>query len=558
VSDDLLTGVEAAAGFAVYGAPAVDSSSAASTRQELVAGQVPGRLAGKDPTLWGPEAQAEAKLRLGWLDTFRRSRELLPQLAELRAELADLDRVVLAGMGGSSFAPEAITRTLGVPLTVLDTTDPQQARSAISGDATDRAAQETLLRRTVVVVASKSGSTIETDSARRAFRQAFADLGLTEAEIGRHFVMVTDPGSPLAATGREMGAVVLLADPETVGRFGALTAYGLVASALAGVDVAELLDEAESFAPSLAGDTDNPALALGAALGTAAVTGRDKVALISDGSGIEGLGDWIEQLIAESTGKHGVGILPVVVETPQAAGATGPDVLTVTYGGGLSPAAVPGAGIPPDLAVNGPLGAHFLAWEYATAIAAVVLGVDPFSGPDVTESKENAAAILDAGLAPETPTFVEGAVEVHTGGTARDLAGVLTELLTGLGGTGYLAVLAYLDRFADAEVAGVRALLAAASGGPVTFGWGQRALHSTGQYHKGGPQIGSYLYLTGAVADDLPVPGRPYTIGQLQAAQAAGDRQALARRGRPVVRLHFTDRTEGSRQILAAANSLLA
>jgi glucose-6-phosphate isomerase len=556
MTDDLLTGVEAAAGFAVYGAHAVDSSAAASTRQELVAGQVPGLLAAKDPTLWGVEAETDAKSRLGWLDTFHRSRQLLPQLAELCAELADLDRVVLAGMGGSAFAPQAITRTLGAPLTVLDSTDPQQARSAIYGDSADRAAQETLLRRTVVVVASKSGSTIETDSVRRAFWQAFADLGLSEAEAGRHFVMVTDPGSPLEATAREMGAFTVLADPELVGRYSALSAYGLVASALAGVDVAELLDEAEQFAPSLAGDTDNPALALGAALGTAAVTGRDKVALISDGSGIEGLGDWIEQLLAESTGKDGIGILPVVVESPDAAGATGPDVLTVTYGGGLSPAAVPGAGIRPDLAVNGPLGAHFLAWEYATAIAAAVLGIDPFDSPDAGETKENTAAILAGGLPEPAPTFTEGAVDVHTGGTARDLAGVLQETLTGMGGTGYLAVLAYLDRFRDAEAALVRPLLAAASGGPVTFGWGQRALHSTGQYHKGGPQIGSYLQLTGAVTDDLPVPGRPYSFGELQAAQAAGDRQSLTRRNRPVIRLHLTDRAEGVRQLIAAANSL--
>jgi hypothetical protein len=408
------------------------------------------------------------------------------------------------------------------------------------------------------VVASKSGSTIETDSARRAFRQAFADLGLTDAEIGRHFVMVTDPASPLEAVAQQMGAFVVLADPELVGRYGALSAYGLVASALAGVDVAELLDEAELLAPSLAQDSDNPALALGAALATAAVTGRDKVALISDGSGIEGLGDWVEQLLAESTGKDGNGILPVVVESPDAAGATGPDVLTVTYGGGLPPAAVPGAGIRPDLAVNGPLGAQFLAWQYATALAAVVLDVDPFNGPDVTESKENAAAILTGGLPGEAPTFVQGAVEVYTGGAARDLAGVLQELLRGLGGTGYLAVLAYLDRFGDADVAAVRPLLAAASGGPVTFGWGQRALHSTGQYHKGGPQIGSFLQITGAVTEDLPVPGRPYTFGSLQAAQAAGDRQALARRGRPVARLHLTDRGAGVRQLVDAANSLQA
>jgi glucose-6-phosphate isomerase len=451
-----------------------------------------------------------------------------------------------------------IARTLGVPLTVLDATDPHQVRSAIYGDTTDRAAQAALLRRTVVVVASRSGSTLETDSHRRACLEAFRDLGLSEAEAGRHFVVVTLAGSPLEATGRAMGAAVLLADPEMVGRYSALSAFGLVPAALAGVDVAGLLDQAELLAPSLSGDTDNPALALGAALGTAAVTGRDKIALVSDGSGIEGLGDWIEQLIAESTGKDGVGILPVVVENPTAAGVSGPDVLTVSYGGGLTPAAVPGGGVRPDLAVNGPLGAQFLAWEYATAIACRVLDVDPFNGPNVDESKENTIALLDGGLPDEAPTFVEGSVEVHTTGDARDLAGVLQELLYGLGGTGYLAVLAYLDRFGDAAAAQVRPLLAAASGGPVTFGWGPRALHSTGQYHKGGPQIGSYLQLTGADIEDLPVPGRPYSFGQLQAAQAAGDRQALTRRLRPVVRMHFSDRAGGIRQMVDAAHSLQA
>ncbi|HCU48288.1 MAG TPA: glucose-6-phosphate isomerase, partial [Micromonosporaceae bacterium] len=159
---------------------------------QLLAGSAPQRLAAKDPTLWGPEAEPEASKRLGWVDTFERSRALLPQLAELLVELADLDHVVLAGMGGSSLAPEVITRTTGKPLTVLDTTDPGQVRAALA----DR------LERTVVVVASKSGSTVETDSHRRAYWQAFLDAGMTEAEAGRHFVVVTDPGSPLLAVGQ--------------------------------------------------------------------------------------------------------------------------------------------------------------------------------------------------------------------------------------------------------------------------------------------------------------------------------------------------------------------
>ncbi|PWR06130.1 glucose-6-phosphate isomerase [Micromonospora acroterricola] len=547
---DLLAGpIEAGGGLAVYGAEAVDKSAPASTRDALVRAEVPGRLAAKDASLWGPDAEAEAKIRLGWVDTHRRSRELLLQLAELTAELADLDHVVLAGMGGSSLAPEVIARTLGRPLTVLDTTDPGQVRAALG----DR------LERTVVVVASKSGSTVETDSHRRAYWQAFLDAGMTEAEAGRHFVIVTDPGSPLETTATEMGAFTVLADPNVGGRYSALTAFGLVPSALAGVQVAELIDQADALAESLAGNQDNPALALGAALGAAATLARDKVALVSDGTGIEGFGDWAEQLIAESTGKAGVGILPVVVESPQSPGATGPDVLTVTYGGALATGDAPGGGANPDVAVNGPLGAQFLAWEYATAVAGVVLGIDPFNQPNVTESKENTNKILASGLPAETPSFTEGAIEVYAPeGTPGDLRGVLRWLFDGLGDDGYLAVMAYLDRFADADAARLRPLLAEAANRPVTFGWGPRFLHSTGQYHKGGPQVGSFLQVTGAVAEDLPVPGKPYTFGELQAAQAAGDREALAGRDRPVLRLHLTDRAAGVAQLLDAAGDLRA
>lgn len=545
---DLLDGgVEAAGGLSVHGAAAVDAAAPASTRAALISENVPDRLAGKDSSLWGPEAQAEAKIRLGWLDTFRRSRELLPQLAELKAELGDLDHVVLAGMGGSSLAPEVITRTLGRPLTVLDTTDPGQVRAAL-GDRLDR---------TVVVISSKSGTTVETDSHRRVYWQAFLDAGLSEAEAGRHFVIVTDPGSPLADTAARMGAFVVLADPEVGGRYSALTAFGLVPAALAGVDVVQLLDEAEALAPSLGAQQDNPALALGAALGTAATTGRDKVALVSDGTGIDGLGDWAEQLIAESTGKTGVGILPIVVETPDSPGCTGPDVLTVAYGGALSAGAVPGGGIRPHLAIHGALGAQFLAWEYATAIAGVVLGIDPFNQPNVTESKENTNRFLATGVPGAAPTLRTEAVQVYGAPEGlTDLPAVLRWLLDQVGEDGYLAVMAYLDRFADAAAAELRPALAAVSGRPVTFGWGPRFLHSTGQYHKGGPQVGAYLQLTGAVTEDLAVPGRPYTFGQLQAAQAAGDRQALAGRERPLLHLHLTDRSAGLAQLRDAASGL--
>jgi glucose-6-phosphate isomerase len=538
---------EAAAGLAVWGADAVPG--AAAVRAALLAEGVPGRLAAKDPTLWGPDAEAEARIRLGWVDTVARSRALLDQLAELTAELADLDHVVLAGMGGSSLAPEVIARTLDRPLTVLDTTDPHQLRAALA----DR------LDRTVVVVASKSGTTVETDSHRRAYWRAFLDAGLSEAEAARRFVIVTDPGSPLADLGAQQGSPVVFADPDVGGRYSALTAFGLVPSALVGADVVELLDQADALRPSLSAGPDNPALALGAALGAAARgeagPRRDKVALVDDGTGIVGLGDWAEQLIAESTGKRGRGLLPVVVESPGAPGATGEDVLTVTVGGSLPPGAVAGGGVHPHVAVNGPLGAQFLAWEYAVAVAGRVIGIDPFDQPNVTESKDNTRAILADGAPAEPPAAVDGAVELY-GTTAGSVAGALAELAGAVPAGGYLAVMAYLDRHGDAAVAGLRAPLARATGRPVTFGWGPRFLHSTGQYHKGGPPTGAFLQVTGAVTDDLEVPGQPYTFGRLQAAQAAGDRQALAGRGRPVLRLHLRDRAAGIAQLLQAAEGL--
>jgi glucose-6-phosphate isomerase len=506
----------------------------------LLADQVPARLAGKDAALWGPDAEPEATIRLGWLDLPRSSRELLPRLAALRAELAaeGLDHVVLAGMGGSSLAPEVITQTAGARLTVLDTTDPGQVRSAIA----DR------LDRTVVVVSSKSGGTVETDSHRRAYLDAFIRSGLSEADAGRRFVVVTDPGSPLERAAAQLGArAVFLADPDVGGRYSALSAFGLVPSALAGVDVGRLLDEADVVAATLAGEDGNPGLVLGAAIGAAWEQGRDKLVIADAGSGIAGFGDWAEQLLAESTGKLGKGVLPVVVEGPNAPGTSGDDVALVLLGRGEHPGAI---------SVAGPLGGQFLAWEYATAVAGRVIGINPFDQPNVAESKDNTKKILSGGLPKAAPAFTRGAVEVYGDpqllGDASDLGGALARLLSAIPPRGYLAVLAYLDRQADASAADLRTALAAQTPCQVTFGWGPRFLHSTGQFHKGGPEVGAFLQITGAVAEDLPVPGQPYSFGTLQAAQAAGDLAALAFRGYPVLRLHLTDRRAGLGELLQA------
>ncbi|MDA2804903.1 glucose-6-phosphate isomerase [Nocardiopsis suaedae] len=517
------------------------AEAAAEAVGRLAADGVPAALAAKDSTLWGADAQDEASVRLGWLDLPRTSRELLPELAEHARSLraAGVDRVVLAGMGGSSLAPEVIAATRGAELTTLDTTDPAQVQAALD----DR------LHRTLAVVSSKSGGTVETDSHRRALEHAFTGAGIDPAE---RIVVVTDPGSPLAGLAAERGYRTYLADPNVGGRYSALSAFGLVPTALAGVDVEALLDEAEALVPSLKTDTGNPALLMGAAMGAA---GRDKLVLA--GSTPVGLGDWIEQLVAESTGKEGTGLLPVVAEGTNAPGfADAPDALPTSFSE-AGPAPADGA----LMQVTGPLGAQFLAWEYATAVAGRLLGIDPFDQPNVQESKDNTKALLDGaaeGPLPQgAPLFTDGVVEVRASQAlrmdgGRGLEGVLRALLGAVPERGYLAVMAYLDRVADAPAAGLRAELADASGRPTTFGWGPRFLHSTGQYHKGGPAEGAFLQITGENPDDLPVPGRPYSFGRLQLAQALGDFGALDTRGRPAVRLHLLDRAAGLAQIRRA------
>ena len=508
----------------------------------LVADRVASRIAAGDATIWGPEAESEASIRLAWTRLHETSRPLLAEIESLQAELRaeGLDRIVLAGMGGSSLAPEVITRTAGVELVVLDTTDPSAVRRALA----DR------LDRTVIVVSSKSGSTVETDSQRRAFVAAFDEAGIDAAS---RIVVVTDPGSALADAATNGGyRRVFLADPNVGGRYSALTAFGLVPSGLAGADIAALLDEAAAVADALSADLPtNPALVLGAAMANDAGTDgaaptRDKLALVDIGSGIVGLPDWAEQLIAESTGKQGRGVLPVVTAGPDDPEIRRPahDVLPAVVG---RPEDTPAPGV----SVTGPLGAQFLLWEYATAVAGVLLGINPFDQPDVESAKAAARGRLDQpGSSAEPAAFVTGPVEVRGTDDVIDgvdsLSGAVHALLDRVGDHGYLAVMAYLDRTGDdAVLAEVRVPLAQRIGRPVTFGWGPRFLHSTGQYHKGGPQTGVFLQITGAVDEDLPIPDRPFTFGELIAAQAIGDAAVLAEHGRPVLRLHLTDRAAG-------------
>ncbi|HSF25941.1 MAG TPA: glucose-6-phosphate isomerase [Actinomycetes bacterium] len=508
----------------------------------LVGDRVASRLAEQDPTLWGPAVAADAAVRLSWVDLARSSRPLLTEVAALRDRLRGLglDHVVLCGMGGSSLAPEVISRTAGVELTVLDSTDPDQVRAALA----DR------LDRTVVVVSSKSGTTAETDAGRRAYEQAFAAAGLDPRE---RIVVVTDPGSALEELALAAGYVVVRADPHVGGRYSALSAFGLVPSGLAGADLARLLDEAEAARPALVRDDPaNPALLLGAALGGTAPL-RHFVVLVEDpasGQRLAGFADWAEQLLAESTGKAGTGLLPVVVEDGHAPDAVGPcpDALVVELGpaeSGQQPFGEPASG----LRVTGPLGAQLLLWELATAVAARLLRINPFDQPDVESAKVAARGLLDDRPETPAPAFVEAGIEVRASAGlldgVHDLPGAVDALLGRLGPSGYLAVMAYLDRHSDAALTDVRAALARRTRRPVTFGWGPRFLHSTGQFHKGGLATGVFLQITGAPAADLPVPDRPFTFGELIAAQAQGDAQVLAARGRPVLRLHLTDRAAG-------------
>jgi glucose-6-phosphate isomerase len=368
----------------------------------------------KDASLWGPDAATEAATRLGWLDCDEVSRPLVSQIEALRDELraAGVDHVVLAGMGGSSLAPEVIAATYSAELTTLDTTDPGQIATAMS----DRLAS------TVLVVSSKSGGTLETDSHRRAYEEAFRAAGIDPAQ---RIVVVTDPGSPLHKTATEAGYRVFEADPNIGGRYSALSAFGLVPTGLAGVPVADLLDQAAALKPSLSGASDNPALGLGAALGGFGNAGHDKVVIADAGSGIIGFGDWAEQLIAESTGKNSRGLLPVVVGTTSSPGfALTDDTHPITLGDPVEDTGT---------TVSGPLGAQFLLWEFATAVAGKIIGIDPFNQPNVQESKDNTAAVLDKagdGSLPEgEPLFVDGAIEVYGDadlfGGSVDVAGVL-------------------------------------------------------------------------------------------------------------------------------------
>ena len=495
------------------------------------------RIWERDGRLWSydPEVSALCADRLGWVQLPETMREHVPALRKLAVDAiaAGMRDVVLCGMGGSSLAPEVLATVFGAAeghprLHVVDTTDPRSVRAVTA--TVD-------LATTLVIVASKSGGTVETDSLRRHFTAALEAAGVDPAS---RLIAITDEGSDLHRRATEAGWLACFVNPSDVGgRYSALSLFGLVPAALLGIDVARLLDsaaaEADACRPRPRGaqlGVPPEAVKLGSSLGALAGLGVDKLTLRASPS-LVCFGDWVEQLIAESTGKIGpagpVGILPVVAEAAGVVLAPDRFVVTLERVGEGAPADPPAAVPHTRIRVRDPyqIGALFWRFEMATALAAAVMAVEPFDQPDVASAKGATNAVLAGGDAP---------------GAADDAAALLPAL-DRVPENGYVAILSYLPRGAaeDAAVRDLAAAIGRRTARPVTIGVGPRYLHSTGQLHKGGPASGVFVLLEGAdptgTADDLPVPGREYSLGRLFSAQAEGDARTLFDRGRPLVRL---------------------
>ena len=486
---------------------------------ELVDHDIPAQVAAKTPTLWGPEATAEASIRLGWTADPSLMSALVTELTELREHLAHegVSRVILCGMGGSSLAPEVMAKREGVSLEIVDSTHPDQVARSLGSDLSDA----------VVVVASKSGTTVETATARASFQEAFRSAGIDPLE---RVIIVTDPGSPLHKEASEAGHRVFLADPEVGGRFSALTAFGLVPTTLAGVDTKKIVDEALNVWGSLQeSSADNPGVVLGAALSDPR---RDFALLLADELNSPGLGDWIEQLVAESTGKEGKGVLPVVAQE-------GAPELTLALSDLVSIALAANPASDADVALSAPLGAQFLLWEYATAFCGYLLKLNPFDQPDVESAKVAARGLLESQPSPQPADVTLGECGIWlTAGLNHEIASFDEAWDTVMGAltpSGYLAVQLYSDRLAHSDMDSARAALVSRCGRPVTIGFGPRFLHSTGQFHKGGAPDGVFVQIIVEPTQSIDIPGYPFDFGTLVNAQAQGDRDVLISRGRPVL-----------------------
>ncbi len=513
------------------------------------------RLWHGDATLW---SGADETNWLGWLNIAPQMRDQVDALCAFAQQVCDrgITDILLLGMGGSSLCPEVLAMTFGCPegwprLHVLDSTVPAQVQ---------RFANAVNLETTLCVVASKSGTTTEP----HAFCEFFwAKMQETVGDAaGQHFIAITDPGSDLETLARERGFLsIFYGLPEIGGRFSALSNFGMVPAALIGIDVREFLERAVAMGKRCKiSDEQNPGLLLGLVLGELAKAGRDKVTLVTSPK-LWDLGAWLEQLLAESTGKNGRGLIPVDLEavaTPDMYGEdrvfvyirlkddtdAGQDVDIVN----LREAHFPVIQI--DVAELLDLGAEFFKWEYATAVAGAVLNINPFDQPNVQESKDFTAELTQAyekeGTLPvQTPFFIDGDVLVYADeantqalGTLNScIAGLLNQIRTG----DYVALCAYLDMNED-NITALQALrhrIRNVYRVATTLGFGPRFLHSTGQLHKGGPNQVVVVQLTSDDAADVDIPGRTFSFGVLKQAQALGDARALSSRKRRAIRIHF-------------------
>ncbi len=504
------------------------------------------RLKAKDPALWSTEPVSELADRLGWIDLPNTMTAHLSDWHRLTEQVrADgIRHVVLLGMGGSSLAPEVFAAVAGgernaTGLTVLDTTHPDAVRTA---------EQQIELARSLFVVSSKSGTTLETVSLFKTFWDRVRRQGTS---AGKHFVAITDPGTPLEALGRERGFRQVVTAPVDVGgRYSALSPFGLVPAALIGLDARALLDGAKPMAHDV-----RAALRLGAALGELAAAGRDKVTFLTSQM-LNAFPAWLEQLIAESTGKDGRGIVPVANEPMTDAANYGADrfFVCLTLDGEPAPdcQSLRRAGHPFAHIAMGRgehLGAEMMRWEVAVAAAGAILRIQPFNQPDVQLAKELARAAMRGGASPD-------ADEVEAvNADSESLPDALGRWLRDPGPGEYVGIHAYLapTRGTTTLLQQFRHCVLERTRLATTLGYGPRFLHSTGQLHKGGPNIGRFLQLVDDPAHDVPVPETDYTFGQLIRAQSVGDYRALQQRERRVLRVHLgSPVSRGLEQLLRA------
>ncbi len=516
------------------------------------------RLWRKDASLWraDPQEQQGISEALGWLHVAEKMEKSVAELEAFAGEVreAGFRRVVHMGMGGSSLAPLAFQQTFprgeqGLELTVLDTTDPATIR---------KIERKAPLTETLFIVASKSGTTAEPLAFMEYFFARVKELKGSKA--GQNFVAVTDPGTPLAKLARERTfRRAFLNFSDIGGRYSALSYFGLLPAALMGIDVRRLLSRALMMLHACASCVpvrENPGVVLGAALGQLALQGRDKVTLVTPAA-LASLGMWLEQLLAESTGKEGTGLVPVAGERPGEPSVYGEDRVFVHFRLGdeaeepVEPrvAALKQAGHPVvtiQLADRYDLAQEFFRWEVATATAGAVLGINPFDQPNVQESKDNTNRLLqdftDRGSLPEeSPTLTEGPLSLYLKEGAPTVTAALGRFLGQARPGDYVALLAYLTEEPAIEGAleDLRHALRDRLRLAATVGYGPRYLHSTGQLHKGGPNTGIFFELTAADAEELPIPERPYSFKTLKRAQALGDLESLRRHGRRVVRVHL-------------------